>query len=153
MKSIHENILQEKRRFEKHLKALGVRFTNGRRIVFEEVMSAHGHFAAEDLIKQCRNNKRKVSRATIYRGLFELLESGIIRETAFGEKHQHFEHLYDEKSHHHARCIRCHAIFEFPDLNEDKIYRPILKKQGFQVLGHEMHFYGVCKTCQNKKNQ
>jgi len=115
-------------------------------------MEAHGHFAAEELVKQCRQKNRRVSRATIYRGLNELLEAGVVRKTAFGEKHQHFEHIYDEKPHHHARCIRCHSMIEFPDLQEDAIYHPVLEKIGFTVLGHEMHFYGICKHCSQKES-
>ena len=40
---------------------------------------------------------------------------------------------------------------EFPDLDEDKRYVPILKKQGFKILGHEMHFYGICRKCQGRR--
>lgn len=149
----HQNqIYSEQEKFEQHLSKNGLQLTGGRKVVFEEAMDAHGHFATEELVKQCRQHKRKVSRATVYRCLRELLEAGIIRETAFGEKHQHFEHIYDEKPHHHARCIRCGNMLEFPDLTEDKIYRPILEKKGFKVLGHEMHFYGICHKCQNNGN-
>lgn len=141
-------IKEEKAKFEQYLKDAGLRLTPGRAVVFDEVMDAHGHFAAEELVKQCKGNKRRVSRATIYRCLKELLEAGIIRETAFGEKHHHFEHVYDEKPHHHAQCIRCGTFIEFDDQGEDSVYRPLLEKKGFQILGHEMHFYGICKTCQ-----
>jgi len=152
IKKIQNQIQDEKDRFEKHLNDHGLKLTNGRRIVFQEVMYAHGHFAAEELAKQCKEKKRKVSRATVYRSLRELLEAGVIRETAFGEKHHHYEHIYDEKPHHHARCIRCGDMIEFPDLKEDKIYQPILEKKGFHVLGHEMHFYGICQACQTEND-
>jgi len=79
-------VKNEKERYQKYLSRNKLRLTEGRRIVFDEAMRAHGHFAAEDLLKQCKANKRKVSRATVYRCLKEFLESGIVRETAFGEK-------------------------------------------------------------------
>lgn len=146
-------ILQEKGKFEDYLDKAGLKLTNGRQIVFDEVMKAHGHFTAEELVKQCVDKKRKVSRATIYRSLKELLEAGIIRDTAFGDKHHHFEHVYDEKPHHHAQCVRCHKFIEFPDLHEDSVYRPILEKEGFKIIGHEMHFYGICKNCQTTREK
>ncbi len=148
MKTLAKQIEREKNKFEQYLKGCGLKLTNGREIVFNEVIHAHGHVAPEELIKQCKQNKRKVSRATVYRCLRELLEAGVIRETALGAKHQHFEHLYDEKRHHHARCVRCGDHIEFPDLDEDEIYQPVLEKRGFKILGHEMHFYGICKDCQ-----
>lgn len=144
-------VINERNKFEEYLAKAGLRLSRGREGVFNEVMVAHGHFTAEELAKVCSAHLPSISRATVYRSLRELLEAGIIRGTAFGEKHQLYEHVYDEKPHHHARCIRCSSLLEFPDLNEDKQYYPILDKQGFKILGHEMHFYGICRQCQNKK--
>ena len=149
---MRRTITHEKKRFEDYLDSAGLRLTEGRSVVFQEAMRFHGHFAPEELAKKCKRNSQKVSRATVYRGIKELLEAGIIRETAFGEKHKIYEHLYDEKPHHHTRCIRCHHILEFPDNDAEQVYKPILEKHGFQILGHEVHFYGLCKHCQNIRN-
>jgi len=137
----------ERAKFLRFLAQAGLRKSPGREFVFFQVMGTHGHFTAEELAKVCSEKKLNVSRATVYRVLRDLLEAGIIRETAFGDKHHHFEHVYDEKPHHHAQCVRCHRFIEFPDRKEDKIYHPYLEKQGFKILGHEMHFYGICKKC------
>lgn len=145
---MNHQIKAEQNKYQVYLTESNLKLTSGRLALFNEVMVTHGHFAAEELTKICRQKNIKVSRATIYRGLKELLEAGIIRETAYGKKHQLFEHVYDEDLHHHARCIRCHSVIEFPDLEEDKIYRPMLEKKGFKILGHEMHFYGICRNCQ-----
>jgi Fur family ferric uptake transcriptional regulator len=142
---------KEKEKFKIYLIQAGLKLSRARKSVFEEVIRIHGHFTAEELAKSCYKNS-KISRASVYRALRELLESGIIRETAFGDKHRHFEHLYDEKPHHHAQCLRCHKFIEFPDKKEDEVYHPYLEKQGFKILGHEMHFYGICKQCQNTEH-
>ena len=141
----------ERAKFRGHLAKAGLRASHGREVIFNEVMRLHGHFTAEQLAKDCINKNLNVSRATVYRVLGDLLEAGIIRETAFGDKHHHFEHVYDVQPHHHAQCVRCHGFIEFPDMEEDKIYHPYLEKQGFKILGHEMHFYGICKKCQKKE--
>ena len=143
-------IADERGRFLSYLAKAGLRLSQGRETVFAQVMSTHGHFTAEELARACLDGKLDVSRATVYRVLQDLLEAGIIRETAFGDKHHHFEHVYDEKPHHHAQCVRCHSFIEFPDRKEDLVYHPYLEKQGFKILGHEMHFYGICKQCQDK---
>ena len=140
----------ERSKYEGYLKRSGLKFTTGRQIVFKEALNAHGHFAAEELNKQCRDHKKQVSRATVYRSLHELLEAGIIRKTAFGEKHQHYEHVYDEKLHHHAHCIRCYKVIEMPCVEENKQYLSKLKQNRFHILGHELHFYGICRNCQNQ---
>ncbi len=140
-------IFRERLKLEGHLQDLGLSLSQARQIVFEAVIGFHGHFTAEELVKSLRRIHKKVSRATVYRSLRELLEAGIIRETAFGDKHHHYEHIYDEDPHHHAQCIRCHRFTEFPDRKEDRLYRPLLERQGFKILGHEMHFYGICRHC------
>ena len=141
-------ILKEFQKYQSYLNKEGLRLSRGRQIVFKQVMNKHGHFTAEELAKICIGLKPAVSRATVYRALHEILESGVIRGTAFGDKHQHYEHLYDEQKHHHAKCIRCHQFTEFPDLDEESRYRPLLEKKGFKIIGHEMHFYGICNKCQ-----
>lgn len=148
---MNQRILREREKFKNYLNKSRLQFTSGRKAVFDEVMRAHGHFAPEELVKQCKDNRRRVSRATVYRSLRELLESGVIRETAFGEKHQHYEHVYDEKLHHHARCIRCSGIIEFPCLQFDRRYAKFLAEKGFHILGHELHFYGICRKCARKR--
>ncbi len=144
---------REEKRFKDYLIRTGFKITPGRILICHLAMSLHGHFTTEELIKLCRKNRNKVSRATIYRSIRELLEAGIIRKTAFGEKHEHYEHVYDEILHHHARCIRCYAVIEFFCKQCDLNYIPILKSKNFKVLGHEMHFYGVCAKCQKLKEK
>ncbi|MCB9771827.1 MAG: transcriptional repressor [Candidatus Omnitrophica bacterium] len=145
-KATHQH-LAEHTKYRQYLLKKGLKLSRARETVFWEVMEAHGHFAAEELVKQCAIRNRGVSRATIYRSLKELFGAAVIRETAFGEKHHHFEHVYDEKLHHHARCIHCYKIIEVPCLQEYKKYLELLKKEHFQVLGHELHFYGTCQNC------
>ncbi len=143
-------VIKEKKRYLEYLDSRKVRVSRGRLAVFDMVMNTHGHFTSEEMAKKCFALKPSVSRATVYRSIHELLEAGIIRETAFGDKHHHYEHLYDERKHHHAICVRCHQHTEFPDLDEDKRYHAILEKKGFQIIGHEMHFYGLCQKCRDK---
>ena len=139
---------QERSKLEEYLDANALRMTQGREEVLKEVYRYHGHFTAEELLKSCRLNNRAVSRATVYRSLREFFEANIVRKTALGDKHDHYEHVYDEKVHHHAKCVRCGEYSEIPDLDEEEIYKPILNKLNFKVISHEMHFYGICRNCQ-----
>jgi Fur family ferric uptake transcriptional regulator len=141
---------EEKKRLRIYLEKSDLKLTPARKIVLEEVLRYHGHFTGEELCRTIKSKNEKASRASVYRAIKELLEAGIIRETAFGEKHKHYEHIYDEKHHHHARCIRCHRVVEFPCDDYGKKYEPFLKKSGFEVLGHELHFYGICKKCKGR---
>lgn len=140
---------KERGKYLAYLRQHGLRLTRGRELVLKRVLETHGHFSCEDLVKQFKDSKENASRATIYRTMTELLEAQVIRQTAFGKKHNNYEHLYDEKPHHHAFCVRSGKYFELPDLGEEEKYLPILKKMGFEVLGHEVHFYGISKECRD----
>ena len=138
-------------KFKKYLEKQDLALTPARSIVLNEALKQHGHFATEELYKVIKSKSKKASRASVYRSIKELLEAGIIRETAFGEKHKHYEHLYDEKHHHHARCVRCNNIIEFSCNGFEKDYIKTLSKNDFKIIGHELHFYGICKNCYEEK--
>ena len=141
----------EREKFLSYLSSEGLRASRGRMLIFDTAFHLHGHFSTELLIKKLNEKKLKLSRSTVYRCIKELLSAKIIRYTAFGQKHQNYEHTYDNKVHHHAYCIKTGEYFELPDLEEEKIYLPILKKMGFELLGHEIHFYGISKKARKKK--
>ena len=150
--SFSNNDYQSEREFFlSYLKLEGLRASRGRMLVFDEVFYLHGHFSTELLIKKLNEKKLKLSRSTVYRCVKELLAARVIRCTAFGEKHQNYEHVYDVKAHHHAYCIKTGKHFALPELEEEKVYLPILEKLGFEVLGHEIHFYGISKEAKEKK--
>ncbi|MBL8013160.1 MAG: transcriptional repressor, partial [Candidatus Omnitrophica bacterium] len=90
MNTSSNKLTREKERFLAYLNSNGIKVTPGRTKVFNNAMNMHGHFNAEELAKTSLKNDC-VSRATVYRTLREMLEAGIIRETAFGDKHHHFE--------------------------------------------------------------
>ena len=147
-KEQRNKIVIEQKKFVNYLYKNNLRLTKARIEVFNLITKMDNHFGAEDLLKI---KKDSVSRATLYRTLNELVKSLVIRKTAFGEKHQHFEFVFDKKPHHHAFCISCKENIDFPDFGEEKMYKKILKEKGFETLGHEMHFYGFCKECADKK--
>ena len=85
-------IIIEEKKFVNYLNENNLRLTKARLEVFNLITKMDNHFGAEDLLKL---KKDSVSRATLYRTLNELVKSLVIRRTAFGEKHQHFEFVFD----------------------------------------------------------
>lgn len=147
-KNQNDVALIQQKKFIDYLTNNDLKLTKARSEVFEIVAKMDNHFGAEDILQSSKNS---VSRATLYRTLNELVESQVIRKTAFGDKHQHFEFVLENKPHHHAFCLNCKTNIEFPDFGEEEIYNKILEKMGFEIYGHEMHFYGLCKNCIKEK--
>jgi Fe2+ or Zn2+ uptake regulation protein len=61
-----------------------LRVTSQRQAIVDTVFSTDEHFTAEQLIEWAKHRDRSVSRATVYRTLPLLTESGLVREMDFG---------------------------------------------------------------------
>ena len=63
--------------FRKYLERRGLKLTAERQALFDEIFSRHEHLEADELLVRLRSKHKKISRATIYRTLELLVESGM----------------------------------------------------------------------------
>jgi Fur family ferric uptake transcriptional regulator len=137
----------EKRKFRNYLKQRGLKFTQERCQILEEVFSLHKHFDVEDIYSRLKEKKEPVSRATIYRTFPLLIESGLIKEAFQDERKLHFEHTFGHKHHDHLLCLRCGKIIEFREEKIEKLQELICKKYDFAPMKHRLAIMGYCKEC------
>ncbi|SVE49291.1 uncharacterized protein METZ01_LOCUS502145, partial [marine metagenome] len=71
--------------FSEFLSSKGLRMTDQRKGVIEALFRQSGHFTAEQLLRDAQDLDETVSRATLYRSLPLLVESGIIRKVDVGQ--------------------------------------------------------------------
>ncbi|MGH9364119.1 MAG: Fur family transcriptional regulator, partial [Thermoanaerobaculia bacterium] len=64
--------------FRKYLERRALKLTAERRALFDEVFARHEHLEADELLVRLRARHKKISRATIYRTLELLADSGIV---------------------------------------------------------------------------
>jgi len=72
--------------FEAYLKRHGLKFTPERRVLFDEIFKRHEHFEADELLFRMKQRGRKISRATIYRGLELLIAAGVVGRVRVGDR-------------------------------------------------------------------
>ena len=65
--------------------------------------------------------KSPVSKASIYRTIPLLIETGLIGEVFLENGHMHYELIYGREHHCHLRCSKCNAIVEFTDKRLNQI--------------------------------
>ncbi len=133
------------RAFITFLKRKGYRITEQRIAVLKEVLSMEGHFEAKDLCERFED-RSDVSRATVYRTLRLLLESGLIRETVSDEKHPHYEKTVGG-FHGHLICLNCGRIVEFPESGVMDLQREISERYGFELKFGKFEIFGICRRC------
>ena len=83
-----------KRRFIDFLTQKNLRLTSQRHAIIESVFSTQQHFTAEQLLEWSRARDKSVSRATVYRTLPLLTESGLLREMDFGKDYKFYDLNY-----------------------------------------------------------
>jgi Fur family transcriptional regulator, ferric uptake regulator len=135
-----------KRRFMDFLSQKNLRITSQRQAIIETVFSTSQHFTAEQLLEWSRQRDKTVSRATVYRTLPLLTESGLVREMDFGKDHKFYDPNYAQHPHHnHIICQDCDKIVEFESDKIEKIENEISHQLGFSVKTHRLQITASCE--------
>ena len=135
------------RKFSEYLKNKGLKFTPERKNVMEEVFSIHKHFNIDELYDRLRKQGKHISRATIYRILPLLINSGLIQSTFRCQDMINYEHIFGHKHHDHLVCVKCGKIIEFKNEKIEELQKAICKKYGFKEIEHKLGIKGYCRVC------
>ena len=139
--------MEEIKVFRRYVKKTGLRNTPEREIIIQEIFSMHDHFDVDSLYLRLRNKKNNISKASIYRTIPLLIESGLIREVFFEDGHMHYEHIYGHEHHCHFRCLDCKMVIDFKQDDVGYIQKKFSKHYGFEVTGHKLELFGYCNNC------
>src|SRR5215213_9104431 len=138
-----------KEKFMKFLEEKKLRITSQRRAIVDSVFETEEHFTAEQLLAWSRRRDKSVSRATVYRTLPLLTESGLVREMDFGKDYKFYDPNYAEHPHHnHIICQDCEKIVEFESAKIEKLENEISQRLGFSLKAHRLQ---ITATCQELK--
>ncbi|MCJ7497919.1 MAG: transcriptional repressor, partial [candidate division Zixibacteria bacterium] len=143
----YKRMKKEAEIFEKYLKTKDLSLTRERKAILNQVFAIDGHLEADDIFLRLRKAKKDVSRATVYRTLGLLVDSGLVRKVYLGEDHIHYEHTFGHTHHDHLVCIKCGKVFEFSDKKIERLQEKICQKKGFKEVSHTVQIFGYCKDC------
>ena len=148
-----------KEKFLKFLEEKNLRITSQRRAIVETVFSTDQHFTAEQLLEWAKERDSSVSRATVYRTLPLLTESGLVHEMDFGKDYKIYDPNYaDHPNHNHIICDDCDKIVEFESDRLDQLENEISYELGFKVKSQQLRINASCEemkrlgACKNKGN-
>ncbi|MCC5839253.1 MAG: transcriptional repressor [Opitutales bacterium] len=138
-----EDIVKSRASFLDFLGRKGLRTTNQRMAIFEAAFQQTEHFTAEGLLAVARKIDRSVSRATVYRTLPILTESGLVREIDVGLDYKFY------------LAVRGRQIdkAQVVDIETDRIYeidapflewyaKSIAEKVGLEVVSQRLQVQG-----------
>ncbi len=137
--------------FRRYLRERSLPVTTQREQVAHVLFAAGGHLSVEDIEQLLRKRNLHVGKATIYRTLDLLAQSGMVHERDFGEGFRRYERVPGHPHHEHLICLRCGKVVEFANERLEKMKELIAEEYGFQHRHHRLEIYGVCRECQQRE--
>jgi len=140
-----------------YIEKKGLRKTVQREAIIQAAFSTVEHYTAEDLIAMARAIEPSVSRATVYRTLPLLVESGQLKEIDLGKDHKTYDPNFVNRPHHnHLICVDCQKVVEFEDHYMETLEDCISKRLGFSPAAKTVRIEATCDKlkkfggCENK---
>jgi len=130
------------------------KLTIQRQAILDLISHSNQHWDADELVRALSESETPVGIATVYRGLAALELAGLIQSIQLSDK-KRYERA--NKAHHdHLICNECGAIEEFSDSKIEARQHQVADEKSFQMTGHQLLIFGICKACtslENKRNQ
>ena len=133
--------------FRNYLERRGLKLTAERQGVFDELFARHEHVEADEILVRLRAKGKKISRATIYRTLELLVDSGIVGRVRIGEIGYRYERLRAGEHHDHLICNECGRVIEFFEPRIESLQDDVCERYGFLAISHSHQLRGICRQC------
>ena len=125
--------------------------TAQREAIVDAAFSTEEHFTADQLLEWSRDRDKSVSRATVYRTLPLLTESGLVHEMDFGKDRKVYDPNYAQHPNHsHIICEDCERIVEFESDQISRIENEISHKLGFAVKSQRLQITASCEELKRR---
>ena len=129
--------------FRRKLKAEGLKYTPERAQVLDTVLSFEGLFEADRVLESVRKSGVRVSKATVYRTIKLLLDSGIIQRAVFDEEQTHYQVVYGKTP--RDMIVRVDTgesiLIDTPEL--EQLRDAICRAHGLKAKGHRLTIFAV----------
>ena len=132
---------------EDFMKSRGFKLTAPRKRVVKKLLSIKGHVAVDDLIEELRRDRTPVSKATVYRTLAIISQSGLIDGHDFDRGKRVYEPMVGRAHHDHMYCITCGKVIEFSEEAIERLQDMVVARHRFTPVYHSHKIFGYCSKC------
>ena len=134
------------------LRQKGFKLTTQRRVILDVIMENQGkHLSTEEIYDLVKKKYPDIGLATVYRTLQLFDDLGIIFKVNFDDGRSRYELHHDENhQHHHLICLKCGNVIEMEGDLLENLEEIIEKTKHFQVIDHNVKFFGYCSKCRTK---
>jgi Fur family transcriptional regulator, ferric uptake regulator len=139
--------------YSEWLKRKGMFYTKERALLVEFIMAQPGHFSADELLFELQKKQAKVSRATLYRSLSQMVEAGLLTESDFGHGHTHYEIALGERPHVHFIFTDTGEVKEIQSQKMEDLLTDLAKKEGFAIKRFKIQVFGESEKTPVRKSR
>ncbi|MCD6527204.1 MAG: transcriptional repressor [Desulfuromonas sp.] len=145
--------MEAQQQFEQFLDSRGLKFTRERQEVFRAMVSFDKPFDVDGLLFYLKQKQLKTSKATIYRALQLLLESGLLRTISLSPTDTRSA-LYSLcgkfRAYDHLICTGCGKVTDVEKKQICRSCRSIAEERGYQLESHSLRIFALCPQCQEQ---
>jgi len=106
------------------------------------------HATAEQVYDHIAQKYPTISKATVYRNLNQMAESGVLIN--IGNFHGSSRYDYNCCEHSHFICEECGRVYDV-DIDFSDIYDKAGTTGEYEISGCSISFSGLCRNCITKK--
>lgn len=125
------------------------RNTPQKQLVRNLLINNNDHPTAEEVFIKARKKNSKISRATVYRNLNLLADSGEIRRLHMPLGSDHYDFRTD--NHYHFLCKNCYKVLDAQIPYNEELNRVIPSIDGCKTEWHKLILVGLCHECNSDK--
>lgn len=142
-------------KWQHHFRGHVSRWTVPRDAILDLLSRTSKHVSAKDIYNTLQKIYPGIGLTTVYRTLDLLVRTRLINKLDIGEGQSRYEFksTATTEHHHHLICKKCGKIINYSDFVDEelelvkKTEKSIAEKYNFQILDHNIEFYGICDTC------
>lgn len=129
--------------FRQHLREKGLKFTPERARVLDAVLKQSGLFEADALLGELAALGYQASRATVYRTLLHLVESGIIKQVTLDNSRSYYEVVSGRQWRDYLVCRSTGRVVEFSSPELQALCEKLCQQHGFEPVAHQLMIVGI----------
>jgi len=135
---------------ETALRELGRKSGVARSAVIRQLAAERCAVSAEEISATLADKGQRIGRASVYRALESLAETGLLQRIELGDGSSRWERASVGESghhHHHLLCRSCGQIIPFESDSLEMAINAVASEVTFKVESHDLTLHGTCESC------
>jgi Fur family ferric uptake transcriptional regulator/Fur family peroxide stress response transcriptional regulator len=122
------------------------------RINILETIEKYGHITIDAIYDEVSRIHASLSLATVYKNILLMVEKKVLVEVPVAGQKSKYE--LKKEDHIHLVCTECGMVEDKPLINSvDTLIENMTKEEKFALSSEQINLYGVCRACQEKRDQ